>query len=196
MSIALEMSGVAKRYVTGAGHCMAEVNVLRGVDLVVRPGDVVAVVGPPGSGKSTLLLIAAGLLRADRGEIRWFGDTGRTAGARTAVYHLAAASPAPRAPKSAHIQLLDDPDALGGLGALRLARWIARRCAVGDAVVIATRHRPTALALAPRVLALAGGQLHAELVAAPRVAESAHPIVAERAPGGERSFRAPIEWGD
>jgi lipoprotein-releasing system ATP-binding protein len=196
MSIALEMSGIAKRYVTGAGHCLASVNVLRGVDLAVRPGDVVAIVGPPGSGKSTLLLVAAGLLRADQGEIRWFGDASRAAGARVAVYHLAAASPSPRAPKAARIHLLDDPDALGRVGVTRLARWMARRCAAGDAMVIATRHRPTARALAPRVLALAGGQLHVELVAAPRVAESAHPIVAERAPRGERSFPAPIEWGD
>lgn len=195
MSIALEMSGIAKRYVAGVGNCTASLNVLHGIDLAIRPGDVVAIVGPAGSGKSTLLLVAAGLLRADRGDIRWFGDASRAAGARFAEYHLAAASPSPRASKRTRIHLLDDPDALDRVDAARLARWLARRCADGHAAVIATRHRPTARALAPRVFALAGGRLRVELVAASRVAES-HPIVAEPAPRGERSSPAPIEWGD
>jgi peptide/nickel transport system ATP-binding protein len=41
--------------------------VLRGVDLTVRTGESVALVGISGSGKSTILRLAAGLLRADRG---------------------------------------------------------------------------------------------------------------------------------
>ncbi len=41
---------------------------LRGADLAIQPGEVVALAGPNGAGKSTLLRIAAGLLAASEGE--------------------------------------------------------------------------------------------------------------------------------
>jgi ABC-2 type transport system ATP-binding protein len=42
---------------------------LRGVDLAVQAGELVAVIGPNGAGKTTLLSILAGVTRPDRGEI-------------------------------------------------------------------------------------------------------------------------------
>ncbi len=48
-----------------------EVPVLRGVDLEVRPGELLGVIGQSGSGKSTLLHLLATLDRPDSGEI-WF----------------------------------------------------------------------------------------------------------------------------
>jgi ABC-type multidrug transport system ATPase subunit len=50
--------------------------VLRGADLAVRPGQLVAVVGENGAGKSTLLKILAGTLAADGGEVQLAGTLG------------------------------------------------------------------------------------------------------------------------
>ena len=61
----LELRGVSKTYGTGA----AEVHALRGVDLSVDAGALVAVMGPSGSGKSTLLTIAGSLEEPDSGEV-------------------------------------------------------------------------------------------------------------------------------
>ena len=179
MSLALEMRGVAKRYVAGFGGCLASVTALRSIDLVVCPGEIVAVLGPSGAGKSTLLLAAAGLLVPDRGDIRWCGDANLSAAMRCAMYHFGAArAEAPRIPPGTRLHLVDDPDALAGSGAAHLARWITRRCCAGESVLIGTRCRATAHALASRVLALAGGELHGDVVApAPRVAEATRSLV-------------------
>jgi putative ABC transport system ATP-binding protein len=66
----LEMRQVSRTYGQGA----AEVHALRQVDLTVRAGEMVAVMGPSGSGKSTLLTIAGTLEDASSGEVRIGGQ--------------------------------------------------------------------------------------------------------------------------
>jgi putative ABC transport system ATP-binding protein len=51
------------------------VDILRGVDLTVRPGEALGIVGPSGSGKTTLLMVIAGLERASRGEVTIAGQS-------------------------------------------------------------------------------------------------------------------------
>jgi putative ABC transport system ATP-binding protein len=58
---------VVKRYGTGE----ATVQALRGVDLEIRPGEFIVMLGPSGSGKSTLLNILGGLDTATEGEVRF-----------------------------------------------------------------------------------------------------------------------------
>ncbi len=49
------------------------VDILRGIDLAVRQGEIVAVTGPSGSGKSSLLAVAAGLEPATGGSVELLG---------------------------------------------------------------------------------------------------------------------------
>ena len=49
------------------------VEILKGVDLSVLPGESIAVVGPSGSGKTSLLMVIAGLERATSGQVRVAG---------------------------------------------------------------------------------------------------------------------------
>src|SRR5690606_27720695 len=47
--------------------------VLEGISLELERGTFLGLIGPNGSGKTTLLKIALGLLRPQRGTVRWFG---------------------------------------------------------------------------------------------------------------------------
>jgi lipoprotein-releasing system ATP-binding protein len=67
---AIELVGVERIYKSGAGG----LHVLRGVDLKLFAGEMVALVGPSGAGKSTLLHLAGLLERPDRGEVLVQGE--------------------------------------------------------------------------------------------------------------------------
>jgi lipoprotein-releasing system ATP-binding protein len=70
----LVLKNVKRSFDQGA----ARLEVLRGVSLAVRRGELVALVGPSGCGKSTLLHIAGLLEQADSGEIWIGGKNGAT----------------------------------------------------------------------------------------------------------------------
>ncbi len=65
----LRAKGLTKVYDTGE----VKVRALRGVDIDVRAGELIVLLGPSGSGKSTLLNILGGLDHATEGKV-WFGD--------------------------------------------------------------------------------------------------------------------------
>jgi putative ABC transport system ATP-binding protein len=79
----LQIEGLVKHY-SDADDVVRAVD---GVDLSVAAGEVLALYGPSGSGKTTLLLLAAGLLIADQGRVRFMGrDLGEMSAGELAAY--------------------------------------------------------------------------------------------------------------
>ncbi|MEV8377219.1 ABC transporter ATP-binding protein [Kribbella sp. NPDC056861] len=78
MSTILDIRNLSRVHGTGE----QAVHALRGVDLSVAAGELVAVMGPSGSGKSTLLTCAGGLDRPTSGEILVDGNDLATLGAK------------------------------------------------------------------------------------------------------------------
>src|SRR5258708_31879128 len=74
----LSLRGIKRTFVQGDRR----LEVLRGITLDLRPGEIVALVGQSGSGKSTLLHIAGLLERPDEGDIVVDGESAAAASDR------------------------------------------------------------------------------------------------------------------
>jgi NitT/TauT family transport system ATP-binding protein len=60
--------------VQGLSHRYDDLEVLRGIDLTIKQGEIVSVIGPSGCGKSTLLRLLGGLERPTEGEVLQVGE--------------------------------------------------------------------------------------------------------------------------
>jgi simple sugar transport system ATP-binding protein len=79
MSAAVELTGITKRF----GFFVAN----EAVDLVVRRGEIHAIIGENGAGKTTLMNVLFGLLQPDEGEIRIGGEPVVVASPAAAIAH-------------------------------------------------------------------------------------------------------------
>jgi putative ABC transport system ATP-binding protein len=71
MKPAIKITGLTKRY----GEGDTAVDALKGVDMVVQPGEVVGLIGPSGSGKSTLLKCLGAVIEPTAGRMALGGET-------------------------------------------------------------------------------------------------------------------------
>jgi len=180
---ALSITELAKSFHAGTSGCSATASVLRGVNLALWPGEIVALCGARGSGKSTLLRCAAGLLRPDSGLVLWFGA--RTAPGDRVTYvaagrddeigarlEIGARSREPLAMdgvlharlERAHqhrsrIFLIDDLHAVSALERRIVIAMLQRRAEAGAAVLFAANEELAGASSVSRVVTLENGVL-------------------------------------
>jgi len=159
MTIALDVIGLRKEFTAGVARCSATVSVLRGLDLTVRSGESMSIVGEPASGRSTLLLCLAGLLGPDQGIIRWFGDDERQAALVRTRYHLSCEELWDTKDGSVPmIHLLDLGD-LPSIPLEQLGEWIAARTRSAGVVLLSATSLDIARQLTATVMMLRDGRL-------------------------------------
>src|SRR5437763_14462471 len=74
VAITTETAVVCRAVTKSYGAGSAKVTALRGIDLDVRAGELMMLVGPSGGGKTTLISVIAGILDRDGGDCTVFGE--------------------------------------------------------------------------------------------------------------------------
>ncbi|HLB08806.1 MAG TPA: ABC transporter ATP-binding protein [Gemmatimonadaceae bacterium] len=167
---ALSMIELAKSFQAGTYGCSATASVLRGVNLALWPGEVVALRGARGSGKSTLLRCAAGLLRPDSGLVLWFDA--RTAPGDRVTYVAASrdddgeivdgvlhARLERAVEQQSRILLIDDLRAASAVERRIVIAMLRHRAEAGAAVLIAADEELAGASFVSRVVTLENGAL-------------------------------------
>ena len=156
----LTVKDMSYRYQAPAGSAPTGPG-LRGIDLKVRRGQCVAVVGRIGSGKSTLLRVLLGLLPADAGQVLWNGQPVSEAGAAMVPPRVAYT---PQVPSLLSASLRDN--VLLGLprGKVDLASAVRAAMLEDD---LATLEQGLDTIVGPRGVRVSGGQ--AQRIAAARM---------------------------
>ncbi|MEV7527004.1 ATP-binding cassette domain-containing protein [Agrococcus sediminis] len=155
----LRVEGVTKHY----GHVQA----LRGVDLEIRPGEVVGLVGDNGAGKSTLVGVLSGATVPTEGRMEFEGEDvvlsspshARSLGIETVYQDLALALDIPI---WANLYLGREQRAKGIAGALG---WLDRKRMIREAEAELRATRIRIGSVRSRASALSGGQRQAIAVA-------------------------------
>jgi iron complex transport system ATP-binding protein len=138
----------------GVGVTIDGAEILRGADLELAAGELVAIVGPNGAGKSTLVRAVSGLQRPSAGEVAWSGrDLRRLRGRELAK--LRAFVPQ-RMPVPAGVSVREAVT----IGRSALLRPLGRMTKADHAGIDGALERAGASAFAERALAtLSGGEL-------------------------------------
>lgn len=137
----LELEHVVKRYASA----YEEVRALDGISVELSAGELLAVQGPSGSGKTTLLLLAAAVLRADAGSVRFEGaDLAQMSEPQAAQHRLSEVGLISQNPHlMAHVSAVDNAATKLVLGGTRLATARERALAWLERVGMAERAERT-----------------------------------------------------
>ena len=150
----IEVTGLCKRF----GARARSVTALAGVDLTVRRGEVVGLLGRNGAGKTTLVKAVLGLLRPSAGSLTVFG---REPGDRRARARIGYSPEEPGFPRYLYPrQILELCGSLNGLSGARLREAVERQLVFSELQSVAGRQaRLLSKGMAQR-LSLAQAFLH------------------------------------
>lgn len=158
----LVIRALGKRFRAGVSGCWVDARALVDVNLDIRRGEIVALVGAGAAGKTTLLRCAGRLLVPDEGLVEHVrGVDGRESVVRYFDHCVQAERAAVRGGDRWDIALIDDVDrARSEVGAaFALVRIVARARGEGSSLLLAAREPSVVRELSDRVLTMAQGRL-------------------------------------